>query len=109
MDIRTAIEIFIGSDEKILPLRKVNNSLPNRILIKFSSGLVLLDNTCPHNGLSLHNAHVEGDIVVCKWHGCRFGIEGAAVPASNILPTVFVEKSDIIEICNNEIEKRSPE
>jgi nitrite reductase/ring-hydroxylating ferredoxin subunit len=109
MDIRAAIEIFIESDKKILPLRKVNNSLPNRILVKFSSGLVLLDNICPHNGLSLHNAHVEGDIVVCKWHGCRFGIEGAAVPDANILPTAFVEISDIIEICDNEITKRSPE
>ena len=108
MDIRETIENFIESDEKILPLRKVNNALSNRILVKFSSGLVLLDNICPHNGLSLHNAHVEGDIIVCKWHGCRFGIEGAAVPASNFLPTVFLEKLDIVEICNNEIKKCPP-
>jgi nitrite reductase/ring-hydroxylating ferredoxin subunit len=30
---------------------------------------------CPHQGAPLVNAIVQGDEVVCPWHGCRFQLQ----------------------------------
>ena len=33
---------------------------------------------CPHQGASLEHARIEGDCVVCPWHGCRISLVGKA-------------------------------
>jgi len=40
-----------------------------------------LDDTCPHRGGPLSEGQVEGDAVVCPWHGARFKIPSGEVLA----------------------------
>jgi nitrite reductase/ring-hydroxylating ferredoxin subunit len=31
-----------------------------------------IDDTCPHRGGPLSQGFIQGDVVVCPWHGARF-------------------------------------
>lgn len=33
-----------------------------------------VDNTCPHAGGSLGEGCLDGDLIVCPWHGWRFNV-----------------------------------
>ncbi len=33
-----------------------------------------IDDTCPHRGGPLSQGFIQGDVVVCPWHGARFRI-----------------------------------
>jgi nitrite reductase/ring-hydroxylating ferredoxin subunit len=30
---------------------------------------------CPHQGASLKNSYLNGDFLVCHWHGCQFSLK----------------------------------
>jgi nitrite reductase (NADH) small subunit len=38
-----------------------------------------LDNVCPHRGGPLGQGYLEGDKIVCPWHGWQFEIKSGAV------------------------------
>ena len=38
-----------------------------------------IENTCPHRGGSLGEGMLDGDAVICPWHGARFDIKSGAV------------------------------
>ena len=40
-----------------------------------------IDNTCTHRGGPLSEGQVEGDVVVCPWHGAQFKIPSGEVLA----------------------------
>jgi nitrite reductase/ring-hydroxylating ferredoxin subunit len=37
-----------------------------------------IDDTCPHRGASLAEGPLEGNEVVCPWHGARFNVSTGA-------------------------------
>ncbi|MAQ18752.1 MAG: 2Fe-2S ferredoxin [Sandaracinus sp.] len=41
-----------------------------------SGRVVVAPNACPHMGAELHEGRVEGDQVLCPWHGLALGPEG---------------------------------
>ncbi|MEO7241841.1 MAG: aromatic ring-hydroxylating dioxygenase subunit alpha [Variovorax sp.] len=45
---------------------------------------VLLQNRCAHRSFPLHHGRLEGDEVVCMYHGLRYDTEGACVDAPMI-------------------------
>ena len=38
-----------------------------------------IENTCPHRGGPLAEGKIEGDEVICPWHGSRFNVKTGAV------------------------------
>lgn len=53
-----------------------------------------LDNSCTHVGGPLGEGEVEGNVVICPWHGSRFDITTGAVlgpPARRPVATYPVE------------------
>ena len=40
-----------------------------------------IENTCPHRGGPLAEGELDGEEVICPWHGARFNIKTGAVLA----------------------------
>jgi nitrite reductase (NADH) small subunit/3-phenylpropionate/trans-cinnamate dioxygenase ferredoxin subunit len=43
-------------------------------VVRHGGALYAFEDTCPHQGASLAEGHVEGGYVHCPWHGWRFEI-----------------------------------
>ncbi len=43
-------------------------------LFNIDGELFALDNTCPHAGGPLGEGTLQGDIVLCPWHGWKFNV-----------------------------------
>lgn len=52
------------------------------VVFRTASGLGALDDACPHRGAPLSQGRVEGDAVVCPYHGWRWDREGRGVTPS---------------------------
>ena len=53
-------------------LQKVDASGESVLLVKQDDQIYALNDTCPHAGGPLDEGQLEGDTVVCPWHGSRF-------------------------------------
>ncbi|WP_179044915.1 Rieske (2Fe-2S) protein [Sphingobium lactosutens] len=47
----------------------------NILLCRSASGLHAMDETCPHQKLSLDGGRVRGNFIMCPHHGARFSLE----------------------------------
>lgn len=52
-----------------------------------------IDNLCPHRGGPLADGVVEGNNVVCPWHGWRFDLTTGVSP---VVKTASVEKFEVV-------------
>ncbi len=52
-----------------------------------------IDNHCPHRGGPLADGVVEGNNVVCPWHGWRFDLTTGVSP---VVKTASVEKFEVV-------------
>jgi nitrite reductase (NADH) small subunit len=43
-------------------------------LFNVGGKIYALDNTCPHAGGPLGEGYLEGDVVVCPWHGLEYHV-----------------------------------
>jgi len=48
-------------------------------LFNLNGTFYAIDDTCPHRGGPLSEGLIQGDVVVCPWHGARFRIETGEV------------------------------
>ena len=53
-----------------------------------------LDNTCPHAGGPLGEGTMEGDLIVCPWHGWKFHIPTGTC-RKNPSPSWTVQRYDV--------------
>jgi len=51
-----------------------------------------IDNLCPHRGGPLGDGVLEGNVVICPWHGWRFDVTSGKSP---VMPVVSVEKFEV--------------
>lgn len=49
-------------------------------LFNVDGAFYAVDNTCPHSGGPLGEGSLDGDIVVCPWHGWRFNVRTGERP-----------------------------
>lgn len=66
-------------------------------LLKRGEAIYALANTCSHLGGPLNEGKVEGDFVICPWHGSRFCLKDGSVidgPATTPQPALAVEVRD---------------
>src|ERR1700722_632986 len=51
--------------------------------------LVVARDVCPHRGVPLTLGSHDGEGIVCRYHGLRYGVEGRCnrIPANTNLPT----------------------
>lgn len=40
------------------------------------AGICVARDLCPHRGVPLSMGHVEGEEIICAYHGLRFGVDG---------------------------------
>ena len=63
------------------------------VLFRTPSGVAALGNTCPHRRARLSDGRIDGDRIVCPYHGFRFGADGcgasAGTPEMNLSATRF--------------------
>ena len=67
-------------------------------IFRLESGIVAIDNRCPHLGGPLADGIVAGDLVVCPLHGHRFNLKtGLSVGDDDKIKTypVFVEGEEL--------------
>ena len=57
-------------------------------LCRAGSTLFAVDNTCPHAGGPLAEGRLDGDILVCPWHGWRYDLRTGQRPEN---PEIAVE------------------
>lgn len=55
-------------------------------IYRMPDGVRIARDKCPHRGLQLSTGRVEGDELVCAYHGLRFGAEGQCRKAPEKLP-----------------------
>jgi len=67
-------KIKAGKTSEITPGKLVKVSLEGKdILISNINGdYFAMDDTCTHSGASLSEGKLEGNTVVCGWHGAQF-------------------------------------
>lgn len=60
------------------PLTQVQAGGRTLALANVKGRITALDDRCPHFGASLSDGQIEGDKVVCVWHGREFDLQTGA-------------------------------
>lgn len=68
-------QVMDASDLPENQLTKVDAKGSSVLLVKQDNQVYALSDTCPHAGGPLSEGQLEGDTVVCPWHGSRFCIK----------------------------------
>lgn len=90
------IRDFLRSSKKSMELPSMGGK---HMIFKGRNSLFLVPRLCPHYGIPLSRTFVDGDVVICRWHGCRFSLTpNSDFPESNIL------KSEKLEVKNGKVE-----
>jgi len=75
--IATRSEIPAGEGKVVVALGRV------LALFNLQGEFFAVDNTCPHRGGPLGEGHLDGDVVVCPWHGWRFDLRSGRSPLNS--------------------------
>lgn len=70
------------------PLARRILGLPLVLLRRTDAGVAVLEDRCPHRSMPLSLGTVDGDTLVCAYHGARFGCDGVCrqVPSQTVVP-----------------------
>lgn len=71
------------------PLARKLLGIPVVLLRRTDGGVAALEDRCPHRSMPLSLGSVEGDTLVCGYHGARFGCDGvcAGIPSQPVIPS----------------------
>ena len=81
-------------------LRSVMVEGESIVLVNVDGDLYALRDQCSHEELPLSDGEVEGDIIVCQYHGARFDLASGAPRG---LPAVRPVRSFSVEVREGEI------
>jgi 3-phenylpropionate/trans-cinnamate dioxygenase ferredoxin subunit len=70
------------------------------VLVNGDGHLYALTDQCSHEELPLSDGEVEGEVIVCQYHGARFDLASGAPRG---LPAVKPVKSFAVEVRGDEI------
>lgn len=79
----------------------VRVEIGDRIIAVFKTGqkVIAVGDTCPHMGASLAEGYLDGNTVICPWHGWVFDVDNGTSPFDEEarVPTyrVTVENGDV--------------
>ena len=70
------------------PLARKVLGIPLVLLRRTDGQVTALEDRCPHRSMPLSLGSVEGDILVCGYHGARIGCDGVClgVPSQQVIP-----------------------
>lgn len=70
------------------PLARRILGIPVMLLRRTDGGVMALEDRCPHRSMPLSLGTVDGDHIVCGYHGARFGCDGgcSSVPSQTVVP-----------------------
>lgn len=70
------------------PLARRLLGIPVVLLRRTDGGVAALEDRCPHRSMPLSLGTLEGDTLVCGYHGARFGCDGvcSGVPSQAVVP-----------------------
>lgn len=70
------------------PLARRVLGLPLVLLRRTDGDVMVLEDRCPHRSMPLSRGSVDGDTLVCAYHGARFGCDGVCiqVPSQPVVP-----------------------
>lgn len=70
------------------PLARRLLGIPLVLLRRTDGAVAVLEDRCPHRSMPLSLGSVEGDTLVCGYHGARFGCDGvcSGVPSQSSIP-----------------------
>ena len=71
-----AMEMIIGTLQELRskPVQCISVDGRQFVLIYHRQSFYALDNACPHKFASLCTGELQGDAIVCPWHGAEFNI-----------------------------------
>lgn len=107
-----------GSEVTTTPTMRWITELPIALYRKVDGEPAALHNRCPHRWAPLHMGEVEGDDLICPYHGFQFGPSGQCVkvPTQDATPSAIrvrsfpvVERYGFIWIWTGDIEKADPD
>lgn len=76
------------------------------VLVKQNDSIYALTAVCTHAGGPLDEGTLEGDMIVCPWHGSKFCLKDGSVQGG---PATFAERPFDVRIRNGKIELRRSE
>jgi pyruvate oxidase len=64
------------------------------VLVSANGRITALDDRCPHFGASLSDGQIEGNVIICPWHGREFDLRTGACALSEGVNAYPVEVRD---------------
>lgn len=91
-------EVAIGAADSLEEGQRKLAFVDGRSVVVFNvdGQLRAIENSCPHNGASLANGHLDGSVLTCPAHGLRFDLRTGRMPGAgalclSVLPVRIVE------------------
>lgn len=77
--------VALSDDVRRRPVRRIVCDVPV-VLFRGAGGLGALQDRCPHRNYPLSEGRVEGDGIVCPYHGWAFAADGACTKVAGCAP-----------------------
>jgi len=74
--VTVATRVKVARTEDLVPGQPKRVDIAGRSLAVFNLGgrYLTIDDACNHRGGPLSEGQIEGEVVVCPWHGAKFSI-----------------------------------
>jgi 3-phenylpropionate/trans-cinnamate dioxygenase ferredoxin subunit len=76
--------IQVGAVDELAPGQRKRAFIDGRSIVLFNIAGTLhaIDDSCPHQGASVANGHLDGCVLSCPAHGLRFDLRTGCMPGA---------------------------
>ena len=67
--------LWLGFAAKYRTLKPIATDSANNLIACGRTFIGPIPKRCPHQGAPLNNSYLNGNFLVCHWHGCLFDLE----------------------------------